>query len=71
MVGEADWWLEVVPVELEEQGSEGQVPALSPVSAEEWACCPGSTSPRSGGKCLEDRDIASVETNLKGYGKKL
>lgn len=48
-------------MELEEQGVQrvkvvqGQMPAPSPVFAEEWVCCPGSTSPRSGGKCLKHR----------------
>lgn len=65
MVGEEGWWLEVVLVELEEQGLEGQVPALSPASAEEWVCCPGSTSPKSGGRCLEDNDIAVVKKTMK------
>lgn len=41
-------------MELEEQGSKEQVAAPSPATAEGWACCLGSTSPRSGGKCLED-----------------
>lgn len=51
-VGEEDWWLVVVPVGLEEQGPEEQVHAPSPVSAEGWACFPGSTNPGSGGRCL-------------------
>lgn len=55
VVGEEGWWPEVVLVELEEQGVQGQVAAPSPAFAEEWVCCPGSTSPRSGGKCLKDR----------------
>lgn len=44
-------------VEPEEQGQEVQLPAPSPASAEGWACCPGSTDPRSGGKCLEDTEM--------------
>lgn len=57
VVGEEGWRLVVVPVALEERGSDQQVPAPSPGFAEGWACFPGSTGPGSGGKCLEGKDI--------------
>lgn len=34
-----------------------RVAALSPASAEGWACCPGNTGPGSDGKCLQDKDM--------------
>lgn len=46
-----------VPGGLEEQGLGEPGPALSPASAEGWACFPENTSPGSGGRCLEDKDM--------------
>lgn len=57
VVGEEGWQPGVAPVELEEQGSVEQMAAPFPAFAEGWACCPGSTSPGSDGKCLQDNDM--------------
>lgn len=62
---EEGWRLVVVPVRPEERGLEGQAPAPFPASAEEWVCCPESTGQGSGGKCLDDKDMFSIEVTLK------
>lgn len=64
--GEEGWRLVAAPVRLEEQEQEEQTHAPSPASAEGWACFPGSTGPRSDGKCLEDKEEFLIETSLKG-----
>lgn len=56
VVGEEGWCLKVGSVGLGEPGAEVQRPSPSPASAGEWACCPGSTGPGSGGRCLRDKE---------------
>lgn len=81
-VGEEGWWPVAVPGGLEEQGEGERGPALSPASAEGLACFPENTSPGSGGRCLEDKDMFILKhgkpkkrkekmTSLKRAGKEV
>lgn len=53
--GGVGWQWVAAPGGLEELEAGGRGPAPSPASAEGWACFPESTSPGSGGRCLEGK----------------